>query len=177
MSAMGQTRSPRAAPRNASGASGNPQIRDSLVAAPKRVGHVPIAAQRKFFCFSSEHLSPAAHSYHAHIAPPSASRPRSRPPSRSPNLHSRRCSVGCPFARDFVPGRFSDACCRCSWLPSSCRRQRNLHNSDRRDIGNPITPECPLLEQHRQDARGLGSSVVSRNLEQSPSSLRQTGIA
>src|SRR5262249_55192140 len=50
-------------------------------------------------------------------------------------------------------------------------------NSDRRDIGNPITPECPLLEQDRQDARGLGSSVVRRNLEQSPSSLRQTGIA
>ena len=31
--------------------------------------------------------------------------------------------------RDFVLWRFSDACCRCSWLPSSYRRQRNLNTS------------------------------------------------
>jgi hypothetical protein len=36
--ASGQTRSPRAAPRNPSGVSGNPQITDSLVAGPKSVG-------------------------------------------------------------------------------------------------------------------------------------------
>jgi hypothetical protein len=46
-SEVGQTRSPRAAPRNPSGASGNPQIRDSRVAAPKSVGHVPEAAVGK----------------------------------------------------------------------------------------------------------------------------------
>src|SRR5262245_1885397 len=62
-------------------------------------------------------------------------------------------------------------------IKAAVRRRTLGANSDRRDIGNPITPECPLLEQDRQDARGLGSSVVSRNLEQSPSSLRQTGIA
>jgi hypothetical protein len=39
---MGQIRPPRAVRRNPSGASGNPQIRDSLVAAPRRVGHVPL---------------------------------------------------------------------------------------------------------------------------------------
>ena len=40
--AKGQTRSPRAVLRNPFGASGDPQITDSLAAAPKRVGHVPI---------------------------------------------------------------------------------------------------------------------------------------
>jgi hypothetical protein len=44
-------------------------------------------------------------------------------PSWSP-LHCSRST-----SRDFVPWRFSDACCRSSWLPLSCRRQRNLHRS------------------------------------------------
>ena len=37
----GQTRPPRAVPTNPAGASGNPQITDSLAAAAKSVGHVP----------------------------------------------------------------------------------------------------------------------------------------
>ena len=32
-----------------------------------------------------------------------------------------------PTSSDFVPWRFSDACCRCPWLQSSGRRRRNLH--------------------------------------------------
>src|SRR5262249_53102383 len=38
-------------------------------------------------------------------------------------------------SRDFVPWRFSDACWWCAWMPSSCRRQRNLHNC--RPQGDP----------------------------------------
>ena len=41
MTAGGRILSPRVAPRNPSGASGNPQIRDSFVAAPKSVSPVP----------------------------------------------------------------------------------------------------------------------------------------
>jgi hypothetical protein len=41
MPGSGQTRSPPVVPRNASVASGDPQITDSLAAEPKSVGHVP----------------------------------------------------------------------------------------------------------------------------------------
>jgi hypothetical protein len=34
-----------------------------------------------------------------------------------------------PTSRDFVPWRFSDAGGRSPWMPSSCRRPRNLHNN------------------------------------------------
>jgi hypothetical protein len=65
-------------------------------------------------------------SHHTHIVPRTARSPRSWPPSTRLNSHSRSCSVGCPTSRDFVPWRFSDACCWCPWVPSSCRRPRNL---------------------------------------------------
>jgi len=89
--------------------------------------HLPQPPQSPQFRPSSPVRSPFPAPKYISIAQWKASSPHSRPPSTPLNPHSRCCGVGCPIPRDFVPWRFSDACCCCAWNPSSCRRQRNLH--------------------------------------------------
>jgi len=91
--------------------------------------HLPQPPQSPQFRPSSRVRSPFPAPKYISIAQWKASSPHSRPPSTLLNPHSRCCGVGCPIPRDFVPWRFSDACCCCAWNPSSCRRQRNLHNT------------------------------------------------
>src|SRR3989440_6110314 len=61
-----------------------------------------------------------------------------------------------PTKRDFVPWRFSDACRRRTWMATSCRRPRNLHNFRKREPVNL----CPLGSLIRLPAEYLPLQTV-----------------
>jgi len=82
------------------------------------------------------------------------------------NLHNARgwrrhagVRETCTIKRDFVPWRFSDACRRRTWMATSCRRPRNLHNRETCTIEKPAQSR----NLHNSGPHAHGSVRTRRN--------------